>query len=403
MPRRLRRLIPFLIAAAIIAAVVYTLLPRPIPVDLAAVTRGPMQITVDEDGQTRIKERYIVSAPIGGRLSRITLDPGAPVLANQTVLATIEPGDPALLDPRQFAQAQARVHAADAALRQAEATLAAAAASLEQAQAETARQREMATRAAGRSRELEDAIAAEAIRAAEHRAAGFAVEIARFELQQARAALLFSTPDEPGAAPSTDTRFPIRAPVSGRILRVFQESSAVVAPGAPLVEVGDPTDLEAQIDVLSSQAVAIRPGDPVLFEQWGGDAPLRGLVRLVEPSAFTKISALGVEEQRVYVIIDFTDPPEARASLGDGFRVEAHIIVWSDPAVLQVPSGALFRHAGSWAVYTAQGRRARLRDISVGRRNATEAQILDGLAEGELVIAYPSDQIRPGVAITPRK
>lgn len=401
MPRLLRRAIPILIALALIAAIAYALIPRPVEVETAVVSRGPLRITVNEDGQTRIKERYVVAAPLAGRLSRITLDPGDAVIADETILATIDPGDPALLDPRARAQAQARVAAAEAALKQAEATLARAAAALEQAQDELARQRQLAARGGGNQKELDDAATTEAMRAAEHRAAGFAVEIARFELEQARAALLHSSTEQPDA--DGDWRFEIRAPVSGRVLRVFQESSAVVTPGTPLLEVGDPTDLEAEIDVLSSEAVAIRPGQHVYFEQWGGDQPLNGVVRLVEPSAFTKISALGVEEQRVWVIIDFTDPPEVRASLGDGFRVEARIVVWEEPDVLKIPAGALFRTADTWAVFAIENGRARTRAVTVGRRNPTEAQILAGLAEGELVIAYPSDRVHDGVRVTPRR
>lgn len=392
-----------LILAALVGSgiLVYLLIPRPIDVQCMSVTRGPMRVTVDEEGRTRIKERYVVSAPLAGRLSRISLKAGASVQAGNTVLAAIDPGDPSLLDPRARAQAEARVSATDAGLRQAEASLARAGAAHEQSQLELERQREVERRGGGNRKDLEDAVSAEAIRSAEHKAAGFAVDIAKFELEQAKAALIHSMPGASGT--SDDWRLQITSPVSGRVLRVLQESSAVVVPGAPLIEVGDPTDLEVRVDVLSSEAVAIRPGNPVEFGQWGGERPLNGVVRMVEPSAFTKVSALGVEEQRVYVIVDLIDPPEARASLGDGFRVEARIAVWENPAVLKAPGGALFRSAQTWAVYVADKGRARLRGVTVGRRTATEAQILSGLTEADSVVDFPGDMVREGVRINPSR
>lgn len=405
MNKLLRRtfLVVLLLAGA--GALVFALLPKPVEVDVEHAARAPMRVTVDEDGKTRIKERYIVSAPLAGRLLRVSLKPGDRVEAGGAVIAVIDPGDPALLDPRARAQAQARVSAADAALGQADAALARETAALERAQTDVERFREAARLDAANRRDLDDALTAEAIQAAAHRAAGFARDIARFELQQARAALMhFNSPaDDPAALPdAADWRFEIRAPVSGRVLRVIHESSAVVSPGTPLIELGDPADLEAQIDVLSSEAVAIHPGAPVTFEQWGGASPLHGVVRLVEPSAFTKVSALGVEEQRVYVIIDFTDPPEERSSLGDGFRVEARIVVWEEQDILQIPVGSLFRDAQSWAVYTIEDGRARTRRVTLGRRNGAAAQVLSGLTDGEPVIAYPSDKVHPGGRVSER-
>lgn len=383
-----------LIALAILGAgaLVYAFIPRAAEVELVACVREPMRVTVDEDGQTRIKERYTVSAPLAGRLARITLDPGAPVKAGETIVASIEPSDPSLLDPRALAQAQARVSAAQAALSQAEAALARAGAASELAVSNLQRQQEAHRSNASAAALLDEAVATASIRSAEHRAAGFARDIAKFELEQAQAALLHASPDRP----ADGWRFDIRAPVSGEVLRVFQESSAVVGAGAPLLEVGDSTDLEAAIDVLSTQAVAVRPGAPVIFERWGGEEDLHGVVRLVEPSAFTKISALGVEEQRVFVIVDFTTPPEARASLGDNFRVEARIVVWEEPEVLTIPTSALFRSADDWCVFVVEGGRARQRTVTIGRRNTLQAQVLGGLPEGEKAVAYPSDKVREG-------
>ncbi len=387
-----RRLILILLVVAGVAALVYAFVPAPVRVELVAVERARMRVTVDEDGHTRIRERYVVSAPLAGRLARITLDPGSPVEAGGTVVASIEPSNPALLDPRTQAQAQARVSAARAALSQAEATLARTGAAHELALSNLGRQQDAFRNNALAASVLDEAVATAAIRSAEHRAAGFARDIARFEVEQAEAALLRASPDHPAG----DWRFNIAAPVSGVVLRRFQESAAVVAPGTPLLEVGDPTDLEAVIDVLSTQAVAVRPGAPVIFERWGGERDLVGVVRLVEPSAFTKISALGVEEQRVFVIVDFTSPPEELAPLGDGFRVEARIVVWEEDNVLTVPTSALFRAADDWCVYVVEGGRAARRKVSIGRRNALQAQVLEGLREGERAVAYPSDKVREG-------
>jgi HlyD family secretion protein len=231
------------------------------------------------------------------------------------------------------------------------------------------------------------------------KSAQFAARIAEFELELARAALARTRPDEPGA-PDTG-RFEIRAPADGRILRVFQESEAAVPAGARLLEVGDPTDLEVEVDVLSSDAVKIRPGAKAILEHWGGDAPLTGRVRLVEPSAFTKVSALGMEEQRVNVVIDILDPPAKRGALGDALRVEARIVTWEREDVLKVPAGALFRHAG-WAVYVAARGRARLRPVRVGPSDGLETQVLDGLLENESVILHPSDLVGEGVRVTRR-
>lgn len=396
MKRSIRRALAILALVAASAAIVFLLRPHPVPVETATVTRGPMQTTVDEDGRTRIKERYVISTPLAGRLSRITLKAGAPVEAATTIIATIDPGDPALLDPRVRAQAQARLSAAEAALSQAQATNDRTTAALEQAQTDLRRQQDLRRQNASGQKELDDALSLSAIRTAEHRAATFAVEIARFEVEQARAALMHSSTNEPTPA---DWRFEVRSPVTGRVLRVLQESSAIVQPGTPLVEVGDPTDLEVQVDVLSTDAVAIHAGSPVLFEHWGGDHPLHGVVRLVEPSAFTKISALGVEEQRVYVLIDFTDHPDARVTLGDGFRVEARIVTWAADNILKAPSGALFREADSWAVFAIADGAARVRPVQIGHRNALDVEVLSGLAEGDTVIAYPSDQVRDGIRV----
>jgi HlyD family secretion protein len=316
--RIVRRAILTTLVLAGLGAAGYALYPKPVPVEAAAAARSEMRVTVDEDGRTRIKERYLVSAPLAGRLERITLKEGDPVVAGETVLASIDPVDPALLDPRSRAETEARVHANEAALQRADAMLQRANAELELAQSELQRTQHAHSSNAAKPIELERAATAESMRMRERQAAEFARDIARFELDLAKAALVRTAPDHQ----NEEWRFEIQAPVSGRVLRLLQESSAVVQAGTPLVEVGDPADLEMVIDILSSDAVGIRPGAAATIEHWGGDAPLKASVRRVEPAAFTKISALGVEEQRVNVILDFEGAPEVRAGLGDAFRVE---------------------------------------------------------------------------------
>jgi HlyD family secretion protein len=403
MAKWLRRGIALAIAAGIVALIVVALLPKPVGVDLAAVQRGPLRVTVDEDGQTRIRERYVVSTPLSGRLLRIGLDVGDPVEAGETVLARIQPTDPELLDPRAVAQAQARVKSAQARLAQAQTQLDKATVSYEYEESEFARASRLAERGAITPSELEERRLS--MNAAEHdvESARFAVNIAKFEVELEEAALLRTQNSSDSAGGNGDEdedgQFLIRAPISGRVLKLFQESATIATPGLELVEVGDPLDLEVMVDVLSSDAVRIEPGAAALLEQWGGAEPLSAVVRLVEPSGFTKISALGVEEQRVNVILDLEDPPEQRSTLGDGFRVEARIVVWEQPDVLKVPTSALFRSEGEWAVFVVEEEQARLRPIKIGRQNDLEAQVLSGLEEGEQIVTHPGDKLGEGVAV----
>ena len=400
----MRNLVWILIGCGVLAAVGYALWPKPVLVDLTTVSTGPMQVTVDEEGKTRIKERYKVSAPLSGQLRRIELDPGDPVQAGVTLLAVIEPSDPDLLDARSRAEARARVKAAEAVMQQATPNLERARASLEFAQAEHGRVRTLFEQENATQQQLERAELDVRTKVEEHKAAQFAVQIATFELEQAQAVLLRS---EPNASGTTDgvtesPRFDILSPISGCVLHVLEQSAAVVQAGTRLVELGDPADLEVEVDVLSSDGVLIERGSPVVFDHWGGEAPLHGRVRLVEPAAFTKISALGVEEQRVYVVADFDEPPEQRVSLGDGFRVEARIVTWRSDNVLRVPAGALFRHEEKWAVFRLEDGRARLRHVEIGHLNAQEAELLGGLATGDQLVAHPSDKVEDNVRIEQR-
>jgi HlyD family secretion protein len=365
---------------------------------------------------------------------------GDDVEAGKTLLTTIEPRDPELLDTRSIAQAEARVKAAEATLRQAEPALESARAGQAFAEAEVTRMRKAFEGKGVTQSEVENAEMLNRQRSEELRSARVAEEIARFELEQAKAALMISRPRPedirdkeranttgnpskrgPNAelagngnthekkAPETSDKkpsewsFPIYSPIDGRVLRVLQESAAVVTPGTPLIEVGDPAgDLEVEIDVLSRDAVKIHPGDAVLLEHWGGEAPLRGRVRVVEPSGFTKISTLGVEEQRVWVIVDFVDPLEKRPTLGDAYRVEARIIIDEAKDVLKVPTSALFRVGPDPAVFKVTNRVAHQTIVKVGRQNGLEAEILEGLKQGDIVVLHPSDQIQDGAKIKQR-
>lgn len=385
------------IGGLVVAGLVLAFWPEPTPVEMARAKRDTVLVTVDEDGKTRIKDKYVVSAPLAGRLLRIDLDPGDPVEADKTVLTVIEPRDPELLDSRTLAQTEARVHGAQALLAKTAIEIERALIEADNAEAEMMRVRQAATGGAITESELDTAemrnrMAAEGIRIAQ-----YAKEIAQFELQQAKAALLRSQRN--GEATVEDWAFPILSPIDGRVLRVFQESAAVVTAGTPLLELGAPSDLEVEVDVLSSDAVAIQPGDRVLLERWGGDRPLEGRVRLIEPAGFTKISSLGVEEQRVNAIIDLVDPPDERRDLGDGFRVEARIIIDVAEDVVTVPASALFRQGARWFAFKVVDGLARLTPVAVGRRNDTLCEITDGIAEGETVVIHPSDRVADGVQV----
>lgn len=382
-----------LLAAVIVvgAIAVMAMWPETAEVDVAEAVRGPMLVTIDEDGQTRVTERFVVSAPVAGQLQRIRLEPGDHVTEGRTVLARVLPADPPLLDPRTTAEAGAAAAAARAAVGQAAAERDRAAATLAQARTDLAQQRALFQ---GGAVARDDVEAAEtALRTAESafEAAEFAVARARGELQAANARL-----QRPGSAARA---VEITAPVSGVVLKRLRESEAVVAAGEPLLEIGTAGHLEIVADLLSTDATRVSPGDRVLVEQWGGGTALEATVRRVEPSGFTKVSALGVEEQRVNVIIDFVDAAGAAGVLGDGFRVEARIVVWQDDNALKVPVGTLFRRGDDWAVFVVEDGRARLRRVDVGERNNEEAQIIGGIHAGQTVILHPPDTLTEGTRV----
>lgn len=392
------RLLLIAIAVATVGAIVYALLPQPVAVDLQPVQRGELIVTVDEEGQTRVRERYVVSSPLAGRLLRIELDPGDEVTAGKTLLAVLEPTNPTLLDARSLAEAEARVKRAEKTLERADPDLEQAKVRYKYALSEFQRAQELREQRAITDTEYEEYELLERQRSEDLKAAQLAVQIASFELELAKAALIHTDPDEEAESP----RVEIHSPIDGTVLKVLQESSAIVSPGTELLELGAPNDLEIEVDVLSSDAVKISPGDRVILEHWGGENPLNARVKRVEPQAFTKISALGVEEQRVYVIADFTDPLELWSNLGDGYRVEARMVIWEKPDVLKVPTSALFRQGDDWAVFVDEGGVARARTVEIGRRNALESQVLSGIEENETVVMHPSDKVVDGVKIESR-
>ena len=389
---------------------VYQSMQSQLRVDAAMVDRGPMEAWIDEDGKTRLQDRYIVSAPLAGNLVRIQLREGDAVEAGKTTLATIHPAAPGLLDVRQRRQAEARRTAASLAVDQSRSRSSAVRESLELAAKTLERQEYLKERDSTAQQDVDIAQAEFQSLKAQMSVATIAEAIAKFELEQAEAALLHVESDAPrptqeaGAERSevSGDDFHIVAPIDGRVLRVLQESQAVVQPGDALLEIGDPRRLEIEIDVLSPDAVKIRANDPVRITGWGGDQPLHGRVRLVEPGATTKISSLGVEEQRVNVVVDMEEPPEERETLGDAFRVDARIIYWQSNDVLRVPSSALLRLAEGWAVYRIEGGRALMTPIQIGHRNPRWTEVLEGLSPGQQVIEYPSDKISSGVLVTPK-
>jgi HlyD family secretion protein len=383
---------------------VWAFWPVPVEVDVAEVQRGPMQVTVDQEGRTRVRQRYVVSAPVPGQLQRIRLKEGDEVVAGQTLLATIQPSYPSPLDVRTREEAEARVRAAEAAVQQAAAGISRAEAELDFARLEHERVAGLHARRAASDHELNVAMTRVAVTEAELRMMTHAHESAQHQLQQAKAMLLqWDAALADGGDGMERPAVAVRSPADGRVLRIVQESEAAVQAGQSLVEIGNPHDLEVVIDVLSRDAVQVQPGAAVTMVRWGGAMPLPGRVRRVEPSGFTKISALGVEEQRVNVIVDLEPETVEAAGLADGYRVDARIVVWEQPDAVKVPTGALLRHQTHWAVFTMTEGRAVLRTVELGRMNHEEAEVLDGLSPGERVILHPSDQVRDGIAAAARQ
>jgi HlyD family secretion protein len=340
-----------------------------------------------------VKDRFVVSAPLAGTLARIDLHPGDVVHRSDLVARIVPPPVP-LLDPRSRDEALARVAAAQAGVRRAGTVIEQARAAYQFAQRESERQQALLGQGATAPQAAEQAELAERTRKEELTSAEFGLRVSESDLRLAQAALQRLETSRPRR-----DQFEIGSPVDGRVLRIMQESESAIQPGTALLEIGDPAGLEIVVDVLTADAVEIRPGTPVLVERWGGDSILHAHVSRIEPSAFTRVSSLGVEEQRVNVIVDLDEPREMWSTLGDGYRVETRIVVWQAPDVLRAPAGAVFRHAGGWAVYAIDHDVARLRPVEVGRRTGTQAQILSGLEAGDRVVVYPSDNVAGGTRV----
>jgi HlyD family secretion protein len=384
-------------AIVIVAMLVFAFRPQAVAVDMAEVTRGPMVVAVRDEGRTRVRNDYVVSAPVGGQLLRVPYKAGAAVNAGETV-ARILPADPAFLDARTRSELAAAVESAEASLAAADAEAERADARLRYARMEVERLELL------RARELTSVDALDRarlqLRVAETDlgAAAGSVRMRRAELGAARVRL-----QQPTAVGDDGAVVEVRAPITGRVLSVTRESSSVIEAGAEIMTLGDPRDLEVLVELLSTDAVEVRDDAPVEIENWGrARMPLRGRVRLVEPYGDLKISALGVEEQRVNVIVDFVDPPEQWASLGHGYRIEAAIETWRGDDVVQVPVSALFRDGNHWAVYRVVSERAEMTPVEVGHDNGRTAEILSGLEAGQTIVLYPGEQVGDGVRVAQR-
>jgi len=378
---------------------VVALRTEPMPVDLVEVARGPMRVSVDVEGKTRIAEIYEVSAPVSGTAQRAPVRVGDAVEAGRTVVAVVTPAAPTPLDPRSRVQAEAAVREAEAGLEVARSAMAQAEEELALAQSEFRRAGALVERGVATLTRLETAEQQLAIRQAATEAARSGLALAQGTLDRARAALI-----EPGVSGSMNgCCLEITAPVDGRVLEVDVLSERPVSAGTRLLSIGQPDDLEIVADILSTDAVRLAPGVPAIVERWGGPRPLEARISRIEPSAYTKVSALGIEEQRVDVIFDLLSPPEDRPALGDGFSVFLRVIEWQGEDVLQLPLGALFRHDGGWAVFVVDDGRARLRAVKTGRSNSETIEVLDGLAAGERVILHPGARIADGVKIVERE
>jgi HlyD family secretion protein len=396
--RRVRLWAP--LAAALVIVLAWLFRPQPVAVDLLAIERGPLEVTISDEGETRVRDVFVVAAPVAGLMRRIELEAGDHVVANETVIARIEPSAPMFLDERAAAEAKAAVDAAAAARKYAEAQVRRAQAEQEFAQSELHRLRALAARQSISQNELEAAERSAKTAIAATAEAQAAVKMRASEYEQARARLL--NPSRARQALQDCDCVLVRSPVAGSVLRVIQESEATVAAGAPMLEIGDPHDLEIHVDLLSEDAVRVRSGQRVVIDSWGEATALRGVVRRVEPFGYTKVSALGIEEQRVKVIIEILEPPERWRRLGHGYRVEPRIVVWESKDVLQAPLSAMFRERDRWSVFVEREGRAILRNIKIGRQNGSQVEIVAGLDVGDRVVLHPNERIGDATRIRAR-
>jgi HlyD family secretion protein len=388
------------IALLVAAGLAFSFWPRAVAVDIEEAAKAPMMTAISDDGITRVREVFVLSAPIAGKLLRVESHAGDFIEARKTVVATIEPSDPAFLDARAQRQLGFMVSAARAARDLAQANLQGREAEQKLAARELGRARELFSKGVVSKARVDTAEASLSALDAAVATARAALRQREFEIQTAEAALV-----SPGAAAAGDQAgccIQLRAPVDGQLLRVLQENESIVMPGQPIAEVGDPANLEIVVDLVSSEAVQVAEGDEVIITQWGGQGDLKGQVRRIEPFGQQKVSALGIEERRVNVLIDIASPRAEWARLGHGFQVEAAIVRWRGENVLQVPVGALFRQGKDWAVYRVDGGRARLATVVTGHFNDATAEITQGLAPGDRVILHPGEGVSDGVKVAPR-
>ncbi len=391
-----RRIVVGAVALALAAGLAYGFYPKPLELDTAAAVRAPLRVTIEQEGRTRVVDRYVVAAPVAGYARRIRFDVGSTIEAGATV-AELEPVRPQAPDARSRAEASARVRAAASNAAAARQRNEAARADSALAQQELARIRALRNSGYATVADLDRAAGNAERSLAQLHTAEFSAAAAEHELDAARTALMYA------ATPGTAGVVAVRAPVAGSVLKIPRKSEGPVGAGEALIELGDPRELEVEVDLLSADAVRVHPGTVVLFERWGGDGALQGVVKRIEPAGFTKVSALGVEEQRVWAIVGFTSPRAVWERLGDGYRVEAKFIVWEGRDVLQVPASALFRDNGKWAAYVVASGRAHRRQLRPGASDGLQTQVLDGIAAGERVIVHPDERVRDGVRVAERR
>ncbi len=387
---------------AIVGGIAWGLWPDPVQVDLAEVNRGPMQGVILAQGTTRVRDPYIITAPFAGKVIRSPVEIGDAVGAGETIVAEIQPADPALMDARSRAQAEAAVDEAQASVAVAQSNLGQAETELARTKSQLERGRTLAERGTIPRKMLEDIEAAHLTAEQALAAAHSQLEMNRATLVRVRAQLL--DPEallDPSEADSLRGR--ILAPKTGIVLAVTEESARLVQAGDPLLTIGNLDEMEVELDLLSTDAVKVPANAPAMIERWGGEGTLEARLRRTEPAAFTKVSALGIEEQRVRLHLDVLTPPDERRGLGEGFRVHVRLIIWDEEDLLQVPQAALFRDGDGWAVFIAQEGRARLRSLEVGRQAGGEAEVLEGLAPGDKVIMYPGSAMADGAAIAERE
>jgi HlyD family secretion protein len=375
------------LGALTLLILIFIFRPSPVIVEVGLVTRGSLQVTVEEDGQTRVHDRFVLVAPVSGSLARIQFDEGDSVKIGQVVAVLTAQS----IDPAERQELNARLKAAEALNRESREQVKHTASDYELAKRELQRLETLGASGFASKQSIEQARTAEITSRNEWEAAKYRAEAAAQEIEMIKARLIAADPN----ATDKSKLIELHSPTEGRVLRIPEKSERFVNAGTPIITLGDPGRLEVVIDVLSEDAVKISPGAEVLLTEWGGEKPLRGVVRTIESSAFTKISALGVEEQRVNVVADFVDPPE---TLGDGYRVEAQIVIWEGSDVLKVPSSALFRQQDQWAVFVVDGGQAHLRNVQIAHRNPMETEIR-GLSEGTKVVLHPSNQITDGIAV----